>query len=220
MHDPFITLIEESPKWSESLIIVPGYRSNYGLTSNLKYDWKWSLREAGWKGSIHYLWWDSPRSLPDPLHWKQMKDRAKRVGSSYFSNLVSFLPSKSVSLIGYSLGAYVAHYAMRSWLSSKLLNNVVLLGGAVGRKKEWEEATLSLAGQLVNVYNSQDPALLVGYLAGELIQKSSPCGLKPIEKFHPKISNIDATSLVGHSHDEVPYLDAVRQIVGQRLWAY
>jgi hypothetical protein len=124
-----------------------------------------------------------------------------------------------VSVIGYSLGVQVVYYGLKNWSpSKKLLNNTILLGGAVRRTKEWGSSTSSLVGQVVNVYNSLDPTLMSLYRSGEFLVRSSPCGLKPIKGYHPKVTNINATSLVRASHSEVNYLRALRQTVGQRLW--
>jgi hypothetical protein len=42
------------------------------------------------------------------------------------------------------------------------------------------------------------------------------CGLKPIEKYHPKINNLDATSLVGKSHDLEEYLSALPKLAQEK----
>lgn len=225
MDTPFLISIEKSFKWSEALVIIRGYRCEAHPTDELKEKWRWSLRRAGWKGAIYYLWWDSSNdSLINTVrsiqHWQQVKNRAKRVGRKYLPSLISCIPEKSVSLIGYSLGAYVVYSAMLSWhSSSKLLNNSILVGGAISRNKTWEKIAPNLGGQLINFYNSQDPALWAAYRAGELIFASSPCGLKPIKRFHPKITNINVTALVGLSHSELNYLPAMQEILGKRLWA-
>jgi hypothetical protein len=217
MKNPYLVELEPSRGWSEALIIIRGYRSENNFTWGLKSDWKSLLRDAGWKGSIHYLWWDSTDNIC--TDWGGVKVRAAIAGREHLSRLVAHLSDKSVTLIGYSLGARVIYYGMQNWSSStKPLNNTILLGGAIRRTKEWGNSTSKLAGQLINVYNARDPTLLSVYRGGEFLVRSSPCGLKPIKGFHPKVTNIDATSLVGTSHCELNYLRTLKQTVGQRLW--
>jgi hypothetical protein len=44
----------------------------------------------------------------------------------------------------------------------------------------------------------------------------NPCGLKPIEKVHSKINNLDVTSFVGKSHDLEKYLNVLPKLAQQR----
>lgn len=224
MDKPFLVSIESSQGWSEALVLIRGYISEDSFTTEMEEKWRTVVRQSGWKGSIYHLWWESSsNSICNVgrlhLRWEQVKSRAKQVGRDYLTKLVSSIPDKYVSLIGYSLGVRIIYYGIESWLESKkILNNAILLGGAVRRNKEWGSKAAKLTGQIVNVYNSNDQVLLYLFKIGEFYLKS-PCGLKPIKDYHPKIINLDATSLIKTSeHSELHYLHVLRETVGRQLW--
>ena len=107
-------------------------------------------------------------------------------------------------MLGHSLGARVAYYMMRT-LASNLttfsnfrFENVYLLGGAVRRdsSKDWEQVTLAVRGNIVNVHNKDDTILSTFFRLAELRQ--NPCGRKPIKKEHPKIINVDARRIISN----------------------
>lgn len=224
MDKPFLVPIESSQELPEALVLIRGYISENSFTTNIEEKWRTAVRQSGWKGSIYHLWWESSsNSLWNigrlHLRWEQVKSRAKQVGRDHLAKLVSNIPEKSVSLIGYSLGVRIIYHGIESWSESKkILNNAILLGGAVRRNKEWGVKASRLTGQIVNFYNSDDQVLLYLFKIGELYLKS-PCGLKPIKDYHPKIINVDATALIGTSdHSELHYLRVLRDTVGRRLW--
>ncbi|HLO50824.1 MAG TPA: DUF726 domain-containing protein [Kamptonema sp.] len=224
MDTPYLVAIAPSQGSSEALVLIRGYLSEDSFTAKAEEEWKKAVRQAGWKGSIYHLWWEcSSDSLWNigRLHWRweQVKSRAKQVGRNYLSELISPIPEKSVSLIGYSLGVRVIYYGL-AYCSEcpKIINNTILLGGAVRRNKEWGIRASKLTGKLVNVYNSQDEVLNIHFKIGELYLKS-PCGLKPIKDVHPRIINVDATSAIATSdHAEKHYLRVLPETVGRRLW--
>lgn len=216
MDKPYLALIDQCQSSSEALIVIRGYFCEDNFTTKEQL-WIDRIRKAGWKGSIYHLWWESSSDSPwnkTRLHlrWDQVKSRAKKVGRDYLFNLVSTIPEKSISLIGYSLGVRVIYYGIQSWSnSSKILKSTILLGGAVRRNKDWGIIASKLDGKLINVYNSDDKALKTYFKIGEFYLKS-PCGLKPIKDVHPKIINVDATFLIGtSSHGEKHYLDFLKQ---------
>jgi hypothetical protein len=218
MDEPYLALIDPCQSSSEALLVIRGYFTEYDFTNNLEKLWINRIRQAGWKGSIYYLWWESSSGslvnrLRLHLRWEQVKGRAEKVGRDYLSNLVSTIPEKSISLISHSLGARVIYYGIESWSnSSKILKSAILLGGAVRRNKDWGIRASMLDGKLINVYNSDDAILNTLFKIGELYLKS-PCGLKPIKDVHPKIINVDATFLIEtSSHGEKHYLDVLKHI--------
>lgn len=155
--------------------------------------------------------------LGNLAHWDKHKHRAKRVGKYYLERIVSDqVKESSVSLIGHSLGVRVIFFGTQNWShrSSHTLQNVFLLGGALPKNRDWERVASRLNGRLFNVYNSHDPVLNGLYRFTSL--GLNPCGLKPIEKYHPKINNLDATSLVGKSHGLEEYLSALPKLAQEK----
>jgi hypothetical protein len=223
MDHPNLVRVESNRGRSEALVILRGYLSEKGFVKNKQF-WIDAIRQAGWKGSIYHLWWESPGNsawnrICIHRRWKRVKKRAERVGKYHLSSMISTLPEKSISLIGYSLGARVIYDGL-AHLSDcpKPVDDVILLGGSVRRNKEWGIRASGLRGHLINIYNSDDEILDLIFKVGELYLRS-PCGLKPIEDRHPKIININATSLMGtSSHKERHYLSILPQTVGRRYW--
>lgn len=219
MDTPYIKLIEHSQEASQQAIIfIRGYISE-NLDIKIEKNWINSVRESGFKGAIYYLWWDSGKStlgnyIRVNLRWNQVKQRAKKVGQQYLMSLISNLSEKSISLIGYSLGCRIIYYGLStSHNHEKSIDNVILLGGAVRRNKNWLTVTNQIKSNLVNIYNSNDKILKVLFKLGDF-NTNSPCGLKCIENINSKIVNIDATSLINSSsHSESKYL----QILSSKL---
>ena len=224
MDRPYLDRLENSRgNSSKAIIFIRGYLSENNFEEATEDRWKQALRQAGWNGSIYHLWWesggDSWKHYRFQLRWEQIKSKAKRVGRDYLNDLVSTIPEKSISLVGYSLGVRIIYYGMESWDSSKkVLKDAILLGGAVARDKSWGSKTSSLAGRVINIYNSEDQTLSWWYKTGELY-RNNPCGLKPIKEQHHKIINVDVTSLIGtSSHSDKHYLGVLPQTAGKLLW--
>ncbi len=163
-HKPYLIPIEPSLGWDEALVFINGFLSE-GETQPWKNRLLWeTLRRAGWQGSLYYLWWDAsnPASLTlSPLklgvgllaHWEAHKAKAKKVGLDYAYPLLSGLPEKKITLMGFSLGARVAYYIMRGWpqTANRRLKDVILLSGAVRRQadKNWSLHVENITGKLV-----------------------------------------------------------------------
>lgn len=222
-HEPHLIRIESSLSWDEALVFINGFLSE-GETQPWKKRLLWeTLRRAGWQGSLYYLWWDAsnPASLTlSPLklgvgllaHWEAHKAKAKEVGLKYAYPLLSALPERQITLMGFSLGARVAYYIMRGWpqTADRRLKDVILLSGAVRRQadKNWSLHVENITGKLVNIYNEDDWVL--AYV--------SPCGIKPIREFHPRIENLNATHLIGSGeHSYEAYLPHLEFLLDQKL---
>jgi len=190
-----------------------------------------TLRRAGWRGSLYYLWWDASSPVNLTLsalklgvgllaHWEAHKAKAKQVGLDYAYPLLSALPEKQITLMGFSLGARVAYYIMRGWpqTADRRLKDVILLSGAVRRQadKNWSLHVENITGKLVNIYNEDD--LVLAYVFKVPSLNRSPCGIKPIKEFHPRIENLNATHLIGSGeHSYKAYLPHLELLLDQKL---
>lgn len=232
MKRPYLIPIEASLGKEEALIFIDGYLSQVTNQPEDNGHWWWTIRKAGWKGSIYHLWWDASEfnslltamsivGIGGIAHWQEHKARAKKVGIEYAPKLLSELPEKTVSLVGFSLGSRVAYYIMRDWSESSVqLHDVVLLAGAIrrGNSKDWALAVSHITGQLVNIYNSND--LVLNTLCKALELNRSSCGIKPIKEGHPRILNLDATNVMNTSeHSGGDYRRIFAKAVGRKLWS-
>lgn len=228
MDNPWLRQIELSCGLEEAIVFMTGYCTEENCEPYHHHHWIRNLREAGWRGAIYYLWWDSSSSqisksitwgqspLGNLVHWDKHKRRARCVGESYLEKLTyCYVKETSVSLIGHSLGARIIFFGIQNWSigSPHLLKNVFLMGGAIPKGRDWEGVASRLNGQLFNIYNLCDPILKKIYKASSL--GLNPCGLKPIEKRHSRINNLDVTSLVGKSHDLEKYLNVLPKLAQQ-----
>jgi hypothetical protein len=214
MDKPKLNIIKQSTGNNKALIFINGFRSG---------EWENDetltrvLQDAGWNQSIYHFWWDSGDNPSSILWWKKFKRRANKVGSYYLPIIIaSEVIENNVSLLGYSLGARVAYHALKDWTRRCTMQDVILLGGAIGRdsKVNWPDVASTLAGKLINVYNGDDPVLEVY----KRTSTHSPCGRKPIEYQHHKIVNEDATEFVGNSHSLSKYLNFLPKITSKGVW--
>ncbi|MFS8779212.1 TMCO4 family protein [Synechococcus sp. R55.3] len=230
-HEPYLIPIEPSLGWDEALVFINGFLSE-GETQPWRKRLLWeTIRRAGWKGSLYYLWWDAsnPASLVLSTlklgvgllaHWEAHKAKAKEVGLEYAYPLLSSLPERQITLMGFSLGARIAYYVMRGWpqTANRRLKDIILLSGAVRRQadKHWSLHVENITGKLVNIYNEDDAVLAFVFKVPSL--NRSPCGIKPIKEFHPRIENLNATHLIGSGeHSYEAYLPHLEFLLDQKL---
>ncbi|WP_193193600.1 DUF726 domain-containing protein [Nostoc sp. MG11] len=221
MERPELRLISQSAGSSKALVFIDGYLSQDKVRDNLLS----ALSYAEWQYSVYHLWWDSScwESMVLGLiipHWHNCKSRAKSVGKEYLPSLIySDISEQHISIVAHSLGAHVAYYCMEVWLETyHSLQDVILLGGAVRRdsSKEWGYVASQIRGNLINVYNYDDPILKKKFKVAEV--GNNACGRKPIKEYHSKIINEDATSFIGKSHSLSNYLDYLPKLVRKGLW--
>lgn len=223
--------IEPSLGSPEALIFIDGYLSERNDPTEGNSQWWEVIRQVGWKGSIYYLWWEGASSkmslesfaqleVGAIAHWQKYKSLAKRVGKSFLPKLACDLEEESVSFFGFSLGSYVAYYAMHDWYKASIeLKNVILLAATIrrDRTKEWGKSASRISGKLIDIYNCED--LILKRFCQILDWDRSPCGIKPICEEHPQIINFNATDwMLTAEHSSRNYLPVLKEIIEQKLW--
>jgi pimeloyl-ACP methyl ester carboxylesterase len=145
--------------------------------------------------------------------------RAARTGVQ-LAEAISRTTGQKFTLVGHSLGARVIYYALEA-LSTKdtlFVDNVILLGGAIGRKDKegWERAANAVSGKIYNCFSEQDKILDVFYRTANA-GLSDPIGVRPIDCGGEKIVNIDCSSFVeSHMTWKEHYAHIHRLIFGSK----
>lgn len=135
--------------------------------------------------------------------WHNAMVKASMTGIM-LADAISRTPGWTFTLAGHSLGARVIYYALEA-LSTRedpaLVENVYLLGGAVGGgdKEGWLAATKAVNGTIFNCFSKNDNVLKYLY-QGANAGLSTPIGYREISLKHRQIENLDCSSFVdGHS---------------------
>ena len=99
-----------------------------------------------------------------------------------------------MSLIGHSLGARLAYFALTEARPRPLVDDLVLAGGALRRdsSKAWRRFCGCVGGRVLNLRNEEDFVLRNLFRPAERLQ--NPCGLKPVKHPGPNLVEIDATA--------------------------
>ncbi|MEN9226228.1 MAG: DUF726 domain-containing protein, partial [Thermostichus sp. DRC_bins_24] len=224
--EPTLQSIQPKIDQDEALIFINGFLTENETKPQDNHPFWRAIRNAGWRGSLYHLWWDASNPISFVmsaaqlgvgllLHWEAHENKAKTVGLRYAYPILSALPEKKITIIGFSLGARIAYYTMRAWPhDDKRLKDIVLLGGAVrrGASKNWGEHVEKLSGKLVNIYNEED--LVLAFLFRAVSLNRSPCGIKPIKEFNPEIENLNATHLIiSLDHSYTSYLPHLQRLL-------
>jgi len=130
--------------------------------------------------------------------WHNSMIRAAQTGVQV-AEAIARTEGQKFNLVGHSLGCRVIYYILEA-LSTKdrqYINDVILLGGAVGRKdrKGWKNAFKAVDGHLYNCHSDKDEVLRKLYQVANA-GLSSPIGLKKIDLNHSKLTNINCDGLV------------------------
>ncbi|MDQ0036698.1 hypothetical protein J2W30_004473 [Variovorax boronicumulans] len=139
--------------------------------------------------------------IGNPWHASMIKAQLAGV---MLADAIARTPGWRFTLVGHSLGARVIFFALEA-LSSKgkrSIENVYLLGGAVGGGKKdspgWLSAAKSVKGYIYNCHSKRDSVLEYMY-RGINGWQSDPIGFSPIQVQHERIHNFDCSELVdGH----------------------
>ena len=140
------------------------------------------------------------------LKFKKTKDAAKKTGRKHLPNMLrKELPNKRITFVAHSLGAYMLYKLFKKphdYPVDNTIEDVILLGGAVSRKKtKWERTNFR---KLINVYNKHDKTLKSWKIFNRVLGGRipvSPCGRKVIKpKYVSKVVNINLSHIIGDSH--------------------
>ena len=199
---------------SKALIFIPGMCSEDKTIGGKYTD---AITKAGWNGEMFHLWWDSSHwetvirnSLlgvaPAALKIRSIHQDAEKTGRKHLPGILRYsLPDKRITFVAQSLGAYILYKLFKKpddYPVSNPIDDVVLLGGALSKKKSKWERTRFRA--LYNIYSEQDKVLKAWkYILRPAIGKLpvSPCGRREVKrKYISSIVNIDMTDIVGDNH--------------------
>lgn len=177
------------------------WESLAGLSGATTYALLYDAQELPWT-DIPYLPL-LPISFYNTLEskWTRAKE-ASTEASEYLAEWVKRWTSsgRSVTLVGFSLGAHVVWQAAQRVASDKL-TVVLLLGALPDRPECWEGS--SRLNRLVNVYSTSDLTLQWLYPAGVAGRDTPAAGLGPLcVSSQGNVLNVDVTDLVGLDHLE------------------
>lgn len=163
------------------------------------------LSPVGWATLIGDL-------LSNPWHSAMM--RAAQAGAQ-LAECISRTEGQKFNLVGHSLGCRVIFYALMALgtKSKKYINDVILLGGAVGKDDEesWLQVLSTIDGKLFNCYSEQDMVLKQLYECANA-KLSKPIGYYPIPLEDARLVNINCTDIVDShmtwkkNHEKILYL--------------
>jgi len=138
--------------------------------------------------------------LPDIISnpWHGAMVRAAQTGVKV-AEAISRTKGQKFNLVGHSLGCRVIYYVLVA-LGSKAdtyINDVILLGGAVGRDdvEGWTTAVSAVDGKIYNCHSNQDMVLSKIYKIANA-GLSDPIGINPIKIDNSKIENIKCDDFV------------------------
>lgn len=155
--------------------------------------------------------------------WTRAFTEAETLGRERLLPLVrETFGERPVTLLGHSLGARAAHFALRAAAQDAgyRFQDAVLLGGAHPRHDPgWAEAARGARGKIYNVHHPGDRVLMYLYRIGTLTTRG-PCGLKPVRPPHRGLRNIDASRWLDSYHNSHNrHVDHLAEILGPRVCA-
>jgi esterase/lipase superfamily enzyme len=217
MHSSDLRLFSSPAESSKALVFIDGW-----LSANKERcdDLLSALSDVGWQHSVYQFWWDaSSFESAMATNYHKCKSRAKYAGRNDLQRLIeSQIREKNICIIAHSLGARVAYEGMINWTANHhVLEDVILLSGAVRRdsSKDWGCAVNRIKGNLINIYNEDDPRLKKWF---RLAEAGNACGRKPIKEYHPRIKNEDATYFLGKTHNLSRPLSYLKELVNKGIW--
>ncbi len=149
--------------------------------------------------------------------WHVSLKRAQDAGELLGNILLKMdLDAEPITLVAHSLGCRVIFYALHflQYHPHIKVNNVYLLGGAVGnQKQEWEAVLQAISGKIYNCYSTNDEVLHKGYSASTL-NLSKAVGYYPIKSDNDRIQDIDCTTVIqSHTDWKEKYPEVYQRIL-------
>lgn len=217
---------------SSSTIYINGFTQENEINFR---DWKTGHNGFGLNGSIFTLNWSSSsinsifNKIDDFYNkgfnynsivknsWYQSMVNAKKTGF-LLADAISRIEGGGFNLVGHSLGCRVIFYALKALATkdNKFINDVILLGGAVGKDSvdEWRDVLSAVGGVLYNCYSAQDEVLSKAYRFASA-NTSHPIGISPIDIKDNNLVNVDCSDLVEkHTLWKDNYLEILRRVYG------
>ncbi|CAG9334998.1 unnamed protein product [Blepharisma stoltei] len=111
-----------------------------------------------------------------------------------------------INLVAFSLGCNVVYHCLLelSECDRKIINNVILMGGASNISGDWKRCRKAVGGRMINAYSRHDGSLKYLYRASEL---SNPIGLAAIDV--EGIENCDLSQFIFYHMDYRKMMDLV-----------
>jgi hypothetical protein len=144
--------------------------------------------------------------------WHSAMAKAAMTGI-LLADLMSRTPGKKYILVGHSLGTRVIYYALEALstrTTSKIVEDVILMGGAVGADDQagWKRAAHAVTGTIHNCYSTNDGVLKAAYRSFNAFL-SEPIGLREVAFKSRKIKNWDCSSFINGHTEWKPRFDKV-----------
>lgn len=153
--------------------------------------------------------------------WHVSMVRAAKTGAM-LADAICRSEESGFRLVGHSLGCRVIYYTLQA-LSSRdkqLIEDVILLGGAVGKDdiNAWKTAKKAVKGKIYNCYSEKDLVLSKLYRVANA-NLSHPIGISPIPSRINGIRNINFSSMINgvsaHMEWQNKYENVLTKIYGK-----
>ena len=139
--------------------------------------------------------------------WHVAKNRADKTGV-IVADLLARTDARSYVLVGHSLGAramVVAAQTLGTKSGSPRVNEVHLLGAAIGAKSDWDTLTGAVDGAIYNYHSTNDKVLRFLYRVAQGGQPAA--GLNGFVSQAPEVRNIDVSAQVKDHGDYISKVD-------------
>lgn len=148
--------------------------------------------------------------------WHVAMVRAAKTGA-VLADAICRTRERRFTLVGHSLGCRVIFYALQALSlkpGAKKVDDVILLGGAVGKDDErgWGIAAKTINGQIANCYSENDGVLSKLYRIANA-NLSHPIGISPIPLQGRQIQNLDCSRFIFGAGSHMSWKDHYEKIL-------